>query len=125
VSRPDCEGEVPVTGEKIEASVKLMEMNLNNLQTKLLAVARAVPPDARVPYAFEKRIMARLADGVSVDLLSVWSHALGRAALSCVAIMLLSGAWFIWSDHQQSKIDFSQELETAVLASAGSVDEAW
>ena len=100
-------------------------MNLNNLQNKLVAAARAVPPDERVPYAFEKRIMARLADGVRVDLLSAWSRALGRAAVSCVAIMLLSGAWFVWSDHQQNQTDFSQELETAVLASAGSVDEAW
>lgn len=100
-------------------------MNLDNLQTKLIASARATRPDERVPYAFQKRIMARLADGVRVDLLSAWSHALGRAAVSCVAIMLLSGAWFLWSDHQQNKTDFSQDLETAVLASAGSVDEAW
>jgi Flp pilus assembly protein TadB len=100
-------------------------MNLNNLQTKLVASARAIPPDERVPYAFEKRIMARLASGGRLDLLSAWSHALGRAAVSCVAIMLLSGAWFLWSDRQQNETDFSQELETAVLASAGSVDEAW
>ncbi len=105
--------------------MKLLVMNLNNLQTKLVTAARAIPPDEHVPYAFEKRIMARLADGVRVDLLSAWSHALGRAALPCIAIMLLSGAWFLWSDHQQNKTDFSQELETAVLASAGSMDEAW
>ena len=108
-----------------EPSVKLLVMNLNNLQTKLVAVARAIPPDERVPYAFEKRILARLAGGGRVDLLSVWSQALGRAAVSCVAIMLFSGAWFLWADHQQNQTNFSQELETAVLASAGPVDEAW
>src|SRR4051812_50077247 len=99
-------------------------MNLDNLQTKLLAAARAMPPDDRVPYAFEKRVMARLASG-GVDLLGAWSTALWRAAISCVAIMLLSGAWSLWSIHAHGDADFSQEFETAVFASAGFVDEAW
>ena len=98
-------------------------MNLDNLQTKLIAAARATPPDDRVPYAFEKRVMARLLNR-QVDSLGAWSTALWRAAVSCVAIVLLSGAWSLWSSHQQSKADFSQEFETAVFASAGSVDDA-
>src|SRR5438477_8952043 len=98
-------------------------MNLDNLQKKLIAAARATQPDERVPYAFEKRIMARLAEAAHVDLLGAWSVALWRAAVSCVAIVLLSGAWSLWSTHQYSKADFSQEFETAVFASAGSVDE--
>ena len=36
-------------------------MNLAELERKLIAAARANPPSDRVPYAFEKRIMARLA----------------------------------------------------------------
>jgi len=98
-------------------------MNLDTLQTKLIAVARATPPNDRVPYAFEKRVMAHLM-GRPVDSLGAWSTALWRAAVSCVAIVLLSGAWSLWSSHQQSKADFSQEFETAVFASAGSVDDA-
>ena len=35
-------------------------MNLVELQKKLLALARTTPPDERVPYAFEKRVMAAL-----------------------------------------------------------------
>ena len=37
-------------------------MNLAELERKLIAAARANPPSDRVPYAFEKRIMARLAE---------------------------------------------------------------
>ena len=99
-------------------------MSLDNLQTKLIAVARATAPNDRVPYAFEKRVMSRLMSR-PVDLLGAWSTALWRAAVSCVAIVLLSGAWSIWSHYQHEQGDFSEEFETAVFASAGSADEAW
>ena len=99
-------------------------MNLDNLQQKWIAAARAVQPSDRVPLAFEKRIMARLAESARVDLLGAWSTALWRAAIGCVAVVLLSSALSLWSTHQHSKADFSQEFETAGFASAGSVDDA-
>jgi hypothetical protein len=100
-------------------------MNLDNLQQKLIAAARTAQPSDRIPYAFEKRIMARLAEAAHIDVLSAWSAALWRAAVPCVAITLLSGAWLLWSGHQQDSSEFSQEFDTAVFASAGSADEAW
>ena len=103
-------------------------MNLDNLQNKLIAVARNVKPSDRVPYAFEKRIMARIASGAHFDLLGAWSTALWRAAVSCVAIVVLSGAWSLLSSSPDSDGDFSHDFETAVFASAGSTDstdEAW
>ena len=99
-------------------------MNVETLQHKLLAAARSAPADERVPFAYEKRIMARLANGAHVDLLGDWSTALWRAAISCVAIVVISGAWSMWSSYGQSDSEFSQEFETAVFASAGSVDDA-
>ena len=97
-------------------------MKLENLQRKLIAVARNATPSDRVPYAFEKRIMARL-EGACTDLLGAWSAALWRAALGCVVVVVLSGALSLWSNHQNTDGDFSQEFETAVFASAGSVDD--
>jgi len=97
-------------------------MNLDNLQNKLIAAARAAQPSDRVPFAFEKRIMARLTSGTHFDLLGAWSAALWRAAVSCVVLVVLSGAWSIWSSAPQSEADFSQEFETAVYASAASAD---
>jgi hypothetical protein len=98
-------------------------MNLDNLQRKLIVAARAAQPNDRVPYAFEKRIMARLTESARIDLLGAWSVALWRAAVSCLAIVVLSGAWSLWSSYQHSDADFSQEFDTAVFASAGSVDD--
>ena len=100
-------------------------MNLDNLQNKLIAAARATQPGDRVPYAFEKRIMARLSSSAHVDLLGAWSAAMWRAALSCVAIVVLSGAWSWLSTSAENEADLSHDFETAVFASTGSTDEAW
>jgi hypothetical protein len=107
-------------------------MNLDNLQHKLIAAARVAQPSDRVPYAFEKRVMARLAE-VRADLLGAWSHALWRAAILCVAVMLLSGAWTFFSDDaadsfigDSSSRDFAQEFESTLLVSAYSgTDSSW
>ena len=68
-------------------------MNLAELQKKLIAAARTNVPGDQVPYAFEKRITALLASRVAPDNLTLWVHGLWRAAVSCVAIALLLGAW--------------------------------
>ena len=101
-------------------------MKLENLQKKLIAAARAETPSDRVPYAFEKRIMARLA-GAAVapfDLLGAWSAALWRAAVSCLALTLLAGAVTLWSSYRDSQADFAQEFDKAVYASIDSTDDA-
>ena len=55
-------------------------MNLTQLERKLIAVARANPPSERVPYAFEKRILARLPAQPMLDRWELWGRALWRAA---------------------------------------------
>ncbi|HMJ90239.1 MAG TPA: hypothetical protein VK530_10505 [Candidatus Acidoferrum sp.] len=97
---------------------------MNELHQKLIAAARRTAPDDRVPYAFEKRIMARIIFSDHADTLGMWSHALWRAAVSCVAIMALSGVWTFWSAQQQAQPDFEQEFDSAVLVSA-SPDVVW
>jgi hypothetical protein len=98
-------------------------MNLANLHNRLIAAARNIAPDERVPYAFEKRIMARLA-AARADVWTLWSRALWRAAAPCVAIVVLSAVWSLWTQHQPASAEFSQEFETAVFASA-SPNDAW
>jgi hypothetical protein len=98
---------------------------MNELHRKLIAAARNTAPDDRVPYAFEKRIMARIASGAHVDAIAMWSHALWRAAVSCLAIMALSGVWAFWpATHHQPETDLAAEFDSAVLISA-SPDVAW
>ena len=103
-------------------------MNLAELHNKLIDAARANPPSDRVPYAFEKRIMARLATQPVVDDWAMWARALWRAAAPCVAIMLLLGAWSFFARSSAPASDLSQDLEQTLLAAADqdqSTDSAW
>jgi hypothetical protein len=104
-------------------------MNLVELQQKLLAAARSNPPSERVPYAFEKRIMARLTALPLPDGWALWSRALWRAAAPCVAVMLLLGAWSLFTPPASPPAnDLSQDLENTLLAAADQdqpADSTW
>ena len=92
-------------------------MNIVELQRKLVAVARANPPGDRVPYAFEKRVMACLAAGRALDRGAFWVRALWRGAAVCVAILLLLSAWsFFIPAGNSTRADLSQDFEDAVFA---------
>lgn len=94
-------------------------MNLDRLQQKLIATARAHPPSDRVPYAFEQRILARLREAPVLDAWTLWARALWRAVTPCVAVMVLLLAWFLLvPPSHPASTDWSQELENTVLAAA-------
>ena len=101
-------------------------MNLARLQRKLIAAAQANPPSDRVPYAFEKRILARLAARPVVDDWALWARALWRAA---APIMLLLGAWSFFDPQGSTPAnDLSQELEKTLLAAVDqdqTADSTW
>jgi hypothetical protein len=102
-------------------------MNLDKLQDKLVAVARQNPPGEQVPYAFEKRIMSRLASVTPHNAWALWAGPLWRAALSCVAITAVCGVWAITTSRQaDSQESFSQAFEAAVYAPPSQhAEEAW
>jgi hypothetical protein len=89
-------------------------MNLQQLQAKLLAAARINPPSDKVPFAFEKRIMARLAKPV-VDAWALWGKALWRAAAACVVAVAMFGSWSLQTESSEDT-DLSQEFEQTVFA---------
>jgi len=103
-------------------------MKLSALEITLLAAARAERPGEHVPYAFEKRILARLADVQPLDLATLWGRALWRGALACVAVtMIVSAAWAL-QQHQTTtalSTDFSQDFESAVLVMADQPHDSW
>lgn len=107
-------------------------MDLLELQRKLMAAARENPPGDAVPWAFEKRVMARLGTRVVPDVCSLWSKALWQAAAPCTAIMLLLGAWS-WLGPSvpaapPTSNDWSQDFDNTVLAAAEpeqSADSTW
>lgn len=84
------------------------------LLEKLLAAARRAAPSDRVPYAFEKRIMARLPAVLLPDAWTVWAGGLWRAAASGFAVLLLSGLWAAWPAAQAADLD--DALDSAMAA---------
>jgi hypothetical protein len=103
-------------------------MNLEQLQTALLAAARRHPPSDRVPYAFEQRVMARLRELRPADRLSAWTSGLWRAAASGLALaVLLVGANIAIPDSAPEDADTLSpaSLEAAVFAPVESGGEGW
>jgi hypothetical protein len=99
-------------------------VNVTELHRKLIAAARAGAPDDRVPYAFEKRIMALIPAIPRTNSAALWVRGLWQAALSCAAVALLCGAWSFFSPASNSSDDLSQNLETTLLASVDQSDQA-
>jgi hypothetical protein len=101
-------------------------MNIAELQTKLIAAAR-VPREGseRVPYLFEKRILALLPSRPVTDQWTLWARGLWHAAVSCAAIALLLGAWAVLNPAASSKSsDLSQNFESTLLASVDQSDQS-
>lgn len=98
-------------------------MNLEQLQKKLIAAARADVPADRVPYKFEQRILHRLAQLPKVDLAALWARALWRAAVPCVVVTILLATLSFTLPSGDSTTtglgndDLSQQFEQALLAS--------
>ena len=81
----------------------------------MLAAARAVPPEARVPYAFEKRIMARLEGLKPQDSWTLWGEALWRGAAFCLTLtaLLVAGSMFLPDRNPDT---LTQAVQTTVFA---------
>jgi hypothetical protein len=100
-------------------------MNVAELQRKLTAAARHQTPDERVPYAFEKRIMALIAERAAISGHVLWARGLWRAAVSCVALAAVCGAVSIFTPAAaDNSNDLSQDFENTLLASVDQADTA-
>ncbi len=71
---------------------------IEDILDRLLAENREIPADDRVPYAFEKRIMAHIKDAPSpaagvADAWLVWSKSLWKAVVPCLAVLVMVAVW--------------------------------
>jgi hypothetical protein len=100
-------------------------MNLNDLHNRLIGAARKSPPSDATPYAFERRVMNRLATRWPETALDWWSVSLWRGAIACVAVTLLCGLWSYKSHQAPVDVsgDFSQEFSSTVFASMDQTGE--
>jgi hypothetical protein len=101
-------------------------MNLAELQKKLLAAARSNRPDEHVPYAFELRVMARLAEKPAGEILANWNRTLWQAVATCVAVMLLLGVWTFLAPHNDnSRETLAADLESTLYSPFDAQSETW
>jgi hypothetical protein len=101
-------------------------MNLDKLQTKLLAAAKEAPARDTVPYAFEKRIMARLRAIPRPDPVSWWNRMLWRASVPCILVMLSVSLWALLAPDSTAADNLGTELEDAVFDPAyAAIQETW
>ena len=93
-------------------------MNPAELHKKLIAAAKTQAPDDRVPYAFEKRVMAHLSEQAGMDQWVFWARGLWRAAVSGLAIVAVLGAVSLFLPRAADKNvgDLSQDFENTLLA---------
>jgi hypothetical protein len=99
-------------------------MNVVDLEKKLLSVARRDRPSDKVPYAFEKRIMALLSPLPTPDCWGLWAGALWRAAVPCLALMALLAVWSLAPHSPASNSEnLSQEMDNTVLVAIDSTAE--
>jgi hypothetical protein len=91
-------------------------MNPTPLLQKLIDVARREIPSERVPYAFEKRIMARLRPGSALDLWAAWNSVFWRALTPCCVVMLIIGALGVFSLANPGARITDEPLEAVLLA---------
>jgi len=103
-------------------------MNLEHLQRKLFAAARAAAPEEGMPYAFEQRILARLEGKSAVDISALWARALWRAAVPCVVVTILLAALSLTVASSDSATltgseNVAQQFEQALLGSPYPLEE--
>jgi hypothetical protein len=101
-------------------------MELAELQERLLAAARASSPSDAVPHAFEKRIMARLADRSLPDLWALWGRTLWRAVVPSLVIVLMLGVWASFHPGELAPDEgLALDLESAVYAPLNDLGNPW
>ena len=104
------------------SSTEVLEMK-THLLNRFNNLARSLKPDDRVPYAFEKRIMAQLRSCKVADVWTIWSGTMWRAAFSCLLICVLTGAAVTLSEATSAEL-LASDLERTVLAPVD-VDDSW
>ncbi|MCS1408161.1 MAG: hypothetical protein M2R45_01331 [Verrucomicrobia subdivision 3 bacterium] len=91
-------------------------MKNHNLHETILRAARKLPDDTRVPYAFEKRIMARLTSQSQPDSLDLWARGLWQATIPCLTLMFAISAWSMVATGRVPSIDpLATDLELTMI----------
>ena len=101
-------------------------MKNSRLHETFLRAAEKLPEDARVPYSFEKRVMAVLPTvsppGVPFDSLALWSRWLWRATLPGLALMSVIGMWSLFANERFSTDPLASDIELTMMQPFNELD---
>lgn len=101
-------------------------MKNSHLHEVFLRAARKLPEDSRVPYSFEKRVMAGLPTTDPPDAfsesLALWSWDPWRAALPCLALMLAIGMWSFFANERMSTDPLVSDIEMTMMQPFNELD---
>jgi hypothetical protein len=101
-------------------------MKVEQMRQRLIAAGRLDQPSSQPPYAFEKRIMARITSRQSLDPYRLWNRILWRCAGPCVALVVVLGALsFVHGNESLASGDYVADLETLVYAPLNTTQEVW
>ncbi len=103
-------------------------MNTAKLHEKIIAAARRIPVDDRVPFAFEQRIMARLRRRPAADRWAVWVRCFWQAAVPCIGLTAVLCALAFTTRHagpNSGLLPLSEQFETAVYAAMDYPEDTW
>jgi hypothetical protein len=100
-------------------------MHLEQLRKKLIIAARETAPADHVPFAFERRIMARLGTPAP-DVWTLWGRMLWRAAAPCLAITCALTIWsLLVADAAPAGTSLAADLENTVLEPLSTLRQTW
>jgi hypothetical protein len=106
----------------MKVTEKVAAEKMARLQSRLMAAARADRPSDRVPYAFEKRVMARIAALPALDPWALWARSLWRAAIPYAVAAVCLAVWIYFSAEPTAPAgQIVMDIENAVLVA---VEEA-
>ena len=95
---------------------------IEQFEKRLLAAGREAPVDDSVPFAFEKRVMARIRQLRPVDAWSAWGAALWRGLAPCLGIVVVVVAWNALNLRESGRAPFASALEATFYAPVEMVD---
>lgn len=101
-------------------------MKNSRLHETFLRAARKLPENSRVPYSFEKRVMASLSTASPPDALSdslaLWSQGLWRATLPCLVLMLAIGMWSFFANEGLPLDPLASDIELTMMQPFNELD---
>ena len=101
-------------------------MNDDQKLDKLLRIARSIPASDKVPFAFERRIMAQLRKPAPTDPLEVWGRIFWRVAAAGLGVALLVAVWSMAAPRSSNRTqDLANDLDQTILAPFGSLAKPW